>query len=355
MLTLKMLVLGMIFVISGGSVFGRLFKGKILMELLAGMVASVAFLLIVRDMIHDEIVKQPPIPTSISFPAPASKPVETSTVTLPAPVEKTIEPKASESFRDTLKDGSLGPELVQIPGGTFQMGSNDGDRDEQPVHTVTVKSFALGKYEVTIGEYLSCVQGGGCNPPEWLESGNEYNIHTGSKKDYYEERGMSEDNKRHPVIGVSWDDAKAYVKWLSEQTGKDYHLPTEAQWEYACRAGSVGKYSFGDDVNQLGNYGWYGSNSGSKTHPVGEKQANKFGLYDMHGNVWEWLEDKWHGSYNGAPSDGSAWMSGDSNAHRLRGGSWYFNDDFLRCAYRLGDVTTGRLNSWGLRISRVNL
>ena len=109
MLTLKMLVLGMIFVISGGAVFNRLFEKKIIIELLAGVIASTSFIFLVKDMIHDEVVKQPPIPTSISFPAPASKPVETSTVTLPAPVEKTIEPKASESFRDTLKDGSLGP------------------------------------------------------------------------------------------------------------------------------------------------------------------------------------------------------------------------------------------------------
>jgi len=333
MLTLKMLVLGMIFVISGGSVFGRLFKDMILIELLAGMVASVSFLLIVRGMIHDEIVKQPPIPTSISFPAPASKPVETSTVTPPAPVEKTIEPKDGESFRDTLKDGSLGPEMVQIPRGTFQMGSNDGSRDEKPVHTVTVKSFAMGKYEVTFEEYDKFCEATGRSKPDDEGWG----------------RG------KRPVINVNWNDAKAYVKWLSEQTGKDYRLPTEAQWEYACRAGSAGKYSFGDDKSQLGNYGWYGKNSDSKTHPVGEKQANKFGLYDMHGNVREWLEDKWHDSYNGAPSDGSAWISGDSNFHLLRGGSWNYDDTYLRCAYRFSVDTPLWDIFRGFRISKVNL
>jgi len=333
MLTLKMLVLGVLFVISGGSVFSRLFKGMILIELLAGMVAVVSFLFIVKDLIHDEIVKQPPIPTSISFPTPASKPVETSTVTLPAPVEKTIEPKASESFRDTLKDGSLGPEFVQIPGGTFRMGSNDGGDREKPVHTVSVKSFALGKYEVTFEEY------------------DKFCDATGRSKPDDEGWGRG----KRPVINVSWDDAKAYVKWLSEQTGKDYRLPSEAQWEYACRAGSTGKYSFGDDVSQLRNYGWYNSNSGSKTHPVGEKQANKFGLYDMHGNVWEWLEDKWHDSYNGAPSDGSAWMSGDSNVHLRRGGFWSGYVNYLYCANRYWDDATDRGDGWGFRISRVNL
>jgi len=332
MLTLKMLVLGMIFVISGGSVFGRLFKDMILIELLAGMVASVSFIFIVKDMIHDEIVKQPPIPTSISFPAPASKLVETSAVTPPAPVEKTPEtPKAGQSFRDKLKDGSLGPEMVQIPGGTFQMGSSDGYDDEKPVHTVTVKSFAMGKYEVTLEEYDKFCEATKREKPSDLGRG------------------------KRPVINVNWDDAKAYIKWLSEQTGKDYRLPTEAQWEYACRAGSVGKYSFGDDVNQLGNYGWYHGNSGGKTHPVGEKQANKFGLYDMHGNVWEWLEDVWHENYTGAPVDGSAWVSGGSNIHLLHGGSWAGNDDDLRCADRNSYAATAWGYFRGLRLSRVNL
>jgi formylglycine-generating enzyme required for sulfatase activity len=251
------------------------------------------------------------------------------------PPEVTPPPtKPGQSFRDKLKDGSMGPEMVQIPGGTFQMGSNEGKSDEKPVHTVSVKSFALGKYEVTFEEY------------------DKFCDATG--------RSRLSDNSwgpgKRPVINVSWDDVKAYTKWLSEQTGKDYRLPSEAQWEYACRAGSTGKYSFGDDVNQLGNYGWYDGNSGIKTHSVGEKQANKFGLYDMHGNVREWLEDVYHNSYSGAPSDGSAWMSGHSNSHlhRLpRGGSGYNDYDNLRCADRNWLVTTGWNYDWGFRISRM--
>jgi len=249
------------------------------------------------------------------------------------PKAQPIEPKTDESFRDTLKDGSFGPEFVLIPGGTFQMGSNDGGSDEKPVHLVTVKSFAMGKYEVTFEEYDKFCEATGRSKPDDEGWG----------------RG------KRPVINVSWNDAKAYVQWLSEQTGKDYRLPSEAQWEYACRAGSAGKYSFGDDKSQLGNYGWYGKNSDSKTHPVGEKQPNKFGLYDMHGNVWEWLEDKWHDSYDGAPSDGSAWISGDSNFHLLRGSSWYFDDSLLRCALRYKIDSTGKSYYWGFRISKVNL
>jgi len=235
--------------------------------------------------------------------------------------------------RDKLKDGSLGPELVWIPEGTFQMGSNEGN-SEQPMHTVTVKGFAMGKYEVTFEGYDKFCDATGRSKPD--------------------DKGWG--RGKRPVINVNWNDAKAYVNWLSEQTGKDYRLPTEAQWEYACRAGSTGKNSFGDDANQLGNYGWYSSNSGSKTHPVGEKQPNKFGLYDMHGNVWEWLEDVWHENYEGAPVDGSAWTSGrDSSEHLLRGGSWGNDDLDLRCAYRDGRDTTFGGSYGGFRISRVNL
>ncbi len=242
-----------------------------------------------------------------------------------------VTPQPGKSFRDKLKDGSLGPEMVQIPAGTFQMGSNDGESNEKPVHTVSVKSFAMGKYEVTFEEYDKFCEATGREKPS--------------------DSGWGQGKR--PVINVNWNDAKAYVKWLSEQTGKDYRLPSEAQWEYACRAGSIGEYSFGDDVNQLGNYGWYWDNSGKMTHPVGEKQANKFGLYDMHGNVWEWLEDKWHNNYKGAPSDGSAWMSGDSNSHILRGGSWDYGADSLRCAYRYRDDRPYRYYPGGLRFSRM--
>jgi len=240
-------------------------------------------------------------------------------------------PKVADSFRDKLKDGSRGPELVWIPSGTFQMGNNEIE-DEKPVHPVTVKSFALGKYEVTFDEY-----------DKFCEA-------TAREKPSDEGWGRG----KRPVINVTWDDAKAYTKWLSDQTGKNYRLPTESQWEYACRAGNAGKYAFGDDVNQLGNYGWYSKNSEGKTHPVGEKKPNAFGLYDMHGNVWEWLEDVWHTNYEGAPSDGSAWISGGDSKNLLRGGSWINSDNDSRCTYRFrNDLTDGNYYR-GLRVSVVN-
>jgi len=245
-------------------------------------------------------------------------------------------PKVADSFRDKLKDGSWGPELVWIPSGTFPMGSTQGSEDEKPVHVVTLKSFALGKYEVTFDEY-----------DQFCEA---------TEREKPSDAGWG--RGKRPVINVTWDDAKAYTKWLSEQTGKDYRLPTESQWEYACRAGNVGKYTFGDDVNQLGNYGWYDKNSEEKTHPVGEKKPNAFGLYDMHGNVWEWLEDVWHSNYEGAPNDGTFWGStwvsgGESNKHLLHGGSSLVNDDELRCANRHATELTEQMNYLGFRLSRM--
>jgi formylglycine-generating enzyme required for sulfatase activity len=128
-------------------------------------------------------------------------------------------------------------------------------------------------------------------------------------------------------------------------------LPTEAQWEYACRAGSTGKYCFGDDVNQLKKYAWYNENAGSKTHPVGEKLANSWGLHDMHGNVWEWCEDVWHENYNGAPVDGSAWLTGgDKDRRALRGGSWYYGDIVCRSAYHNRGVADFRNDDFGFRV-----
>jgi len=128
-------------------------------------------------------------------------------------------------------------------------------------------------------------------------------------------------------------------------------LPTEAQWEYACRAGSTGKYCFGDDVNQLKKYAWYNENAGSKTHPVGEKLANSWGLHDMHGNVWEWCEDVWHENYNGAPVDGSAWLTGgDKDRRALRGGSWNVIGSNCRSAIRFRFNAVNSDNDSGFRV-----
>ena len=227
--------------------------------------------------------------------------------------------RPGESFRDF----DAAPEMVVVPAGEFWMGSKDGEGfdSERPRHKVTIsQAFAVGKYPVTFAEWDAYAAGG---------LGGILGF---GKRHSPSDRGWGRD--RRPVINVSWDNAKAYIKWLSDKTGQPYRLLSEAEWEYACRAGSETAYSFGDNESDLGRHAWYSSNSGGKTHPVGEKAANGFGLHDMHGNVWEWCEDPWHGNYNGAPDDGSAWTTGGSGIRVLRGGSWGNDPQYLRAARR---------------------
>ena len=201
------------------------------------------------------------------------------------------------------------PEMVVVPAGSFMMGSDESS-SEKPRHRVTIaKPFAVGKHEVTFAEWDACVVAGGCG---------------GGHRPY--DRGWG--RGRRPVINVSWDDAKAYVLWLNRKTGKQYRLPSEAEWEYAARAGTTTRYSWGDDIGRnRANCANCGSRwDNEQTAPTGSFRANVFGLHDVHGNVWEWVEDCWSGDYPGAPSDGRAWTGGDCGNRVLRGGSWDFND-----------------------------
>ena len=185
------------------------------------------------------------------------------------------------------------------------------------------KGFAIGKYEVTFDEWDACVAAGGCNGYKPVD-GREGGVFS---SDTHWGRG------KRPVINVSWDDAQTYIQWLSK-TGKTYRLPKEAEWEVACYGGSQTEYCGGNDINAVA---WYDGNSGSQTHPVGQKQANGYGLYDMSGNVWEWMEDCWE------------WNC----ARRvLRGGSWYFIPQSVRAAYRGGFGTTFRNGGSGFRLAR---
>jgi len=156
-----------------------------------------------------------------------------------------------------------------------------------------------------------------------------------------------------PVINVSWYDAKQYVDWLARVTGKKYRLLSEAEWEYAARAGSRTRFSFGDDEAQLDQHAWYGSNSGDKTHPVAKKAANAFGLHDMHGNAYEWVEDRWHNTYEGAPTDGSSWVEdGEEMVRVVHGGSWQRDPKDLRAAHRDGYPDGFRDYNIGFRLAR---
>ncbi len=225
-------------------------------------------------------------------------------------------------------------EMVAIKGGTFRISSDANEGNEtSPPYDITLKDFYMGQTEVTIGEYLIFCKASNQHWPEWLEKGSSYYIYgNGKEKNYYKTIGMAEENTEHPITGVSWDDAKAYCAWLSQKTGKNYRLPSEAEWEYAAGGGALNrtKWAGTNDESSLGEYAVYSSNSGSKTASVKSKKPNALGLYDMSGNVWEWCEDDYHANYNGIPKDGSAWVDNPRSSLRVyRGGGW--SDDAGLC------------------------
>lgn len=157
-----------------------------------------------------------------------------------------------------------------------------------------------------------------------------------------------------PVEKVSWNDVQDFIKKLNEKEGGNkYRLPTEAEWEYSVRAGTTTRYSFGDEESKLGDYAWYYANSGSKTHEVGQKKPNPWGLYDMHGNVWEWVQDIYHNSYSGAPNDGSFWKSGDGSYRVIRGGGGGYGAGGCRSAVRTYYGQALRRRDLGFRLLRV--
>jgi formylglycine-generating enzyme required for sulfatase activity len=235
--------------------------------------------------------------------------------------------------------------MKYITGNSFQMGSNDIGDNEKPVHTVRVGDFHMGKYEVTVGEYLKFCEKTNSNWPEWLEKGNDYHLETGSNKWYFDKGYRRTGSEQLPIAGVSWDNAVAYCKWLSSTTGKTYRLPTEAEWEYSARGGESHTYAGSNDVNEIA---WYNDNSGSKPHPVGQKKANGFGLYDMTGNVWEWCAD-WFGSYSSAAvSNPTGAATGVFRV--LRGGSWGYTASVARVPYRDSYSPTNRYFYLGFRV-----
>lgn len=216
--------------------------------------------------------------------------------------------------------------MIPIKGGTFQMGSNEGGDDEKPIHSVTISDFELGETEVTFEQFDAYCEATGKVKPD--------------------DEGWGRGNR--PVINVSWQDAQAYCQWLSEQTGRTWRLPTEAEWEYAARGGQVAtdtKYAGSNDLEEVA---WYGKN---RTHPVATKQPNELGLYDMSGNVYEWVEDQWHANYEGAPTDGTAWMDGKKGSTRvIRGGYWLNSARGCRVSYRLSYSPEGRNSTVGFRL-----
>lgn len=262
-----------------------------------------------------------------------------------------------DADRSTLADllGSFGPDprlrddrrWVRIPAGTFEMGEGV-HTDELPVHAVQVPAFELHRWSVTVAEYARFVDAGGY--------GDRGKVHWDSEGWAWRERervtapsrwdGQVARPTSRPVIGVSWWECDAYCRWLGAR------LPSEAEWEYACRAGTTTGYWSGDEERDLARVGWYDGNSTDRVHAVGEKPANPWGLFDMHGNVWEWCEDAWHPNYEGAPTDGSAWTAGASGDRVIRGGGWYASARDARSAYRFRFYPGLRYGFLGFRPAR---
>ena len=292
-----------------------------------------------------------PAPASAATPAAAAEPA--------MPAEPVSGPAGV--LRDDFLDGSgQGPELVLIPSGRFQMGAHETEHKaaiqagsqqtwlerEMPQHWVGIeRPFALARHPVSVGEWRAFVKATG-----WAG---------GSETDW-DNPGFVQ-NDQHPVVGVSWNDAQLYLAWMSERTGRQYRLPSEAEWEYACRAGTRTAFNVGDTIStEQANYdGLYVYNGGPRgvyrggTTPLGTFAPNSWGLFDMHGNVWEWVQDVVHDNYEGAPVDGSAWEEGSDSSRRiLRGGSWLYHPRYLRSALRNGFSTVLSNDIVGFRVAR---
>jgi formylglycine-generating enzyme required for sulfatase activity len=235
-------------------------------------------------------------------------------VIMPSQINQIVPPTKDLYRVPPIQKFFIEPEMVYINGGTFQMGSIN----EKPIHSVTVSGFYLSIYTVTNKEY--CLY----------------------------ETSHENPGDNLPAVEVSWDDAVSYCRWLSSKTGSNYRLPTEAEWEYACRAGTTTKYYWGNKID--GSYCWYYDNSGGGVHPVGQKISNGFGLYDMSGNIWEWCSD-WYGDYSSS-SVTNPIGSGSGSFRVLRGGGWYGIAGHCRSAYRISNSPVGHYDYVGFRLSR---
>jgi formylglycine-generating enzyme required for sulfatase activity len=274
---------------------------------------------LLRHFYSEPLYPPPPLGTKPDWTKPKeSRSVKKSTASVTvqkAPLQQTIK-------------NTIGMEFVLIPAGKFMMGGR-ANSFERPPHIVTLSQpFYFQTTQVTQGQWQKVI---GDNPSYFKDCGDDC-----------------------PVEQVSWNEAQDFIKRLNEIEEKDnYRLPTEAEWEYACRAGTTTEFFFGDDDSKLSEYGWYSKNSREKTHPVGQKNPNVWGLYDMHGNVWEWVEDDYHNNYEGTPSDGGAWSDKPRGANRvMRGGSWYNGAHGCRSAIRDFFSPVSRYYFIGFRLAR---
>lgn len=238
-------------------------------------------------------------------------------------------------YLEAIPAQTASPKMVFIPAGSFQMGCVSGQScqdDEKPVHRVSISAFKMSETEVTFANWDACVAGGGCSHRP-------------------DDKGWGRGNR--PVMNVSYEDiTQQFIPWLNKVTGSTYRLPSEAEWEYAARAGSTTKYSWGNSISSgRANCEDCGSRwDNSQTAPVKSFSPNGFGLYDMHGNVWEWVQDCWNESYSGAPTNGAAWERGDCWGRVMRGGSWFSHPNSLRSANRNWFSASDRSFDYGFRL-----
>ena len=271
-------------------------------------------------------------PVAAAVTKPVEEPLPVKVVAAPAPVVASV----PQVFQDSLKGGAKGPVMVKLPAAEFEMGSpgNSLNFDESPRHKVTLQGFSISKLEVTFSEY------------------DKFARATGRRMPYDESWGR----RTRPVINVSWNDARAYAAWLSKRTGQRYRLPTEAEWEYAARAGSTEKawWDSNSAVKPANCFNCGSKWDGKSTAPAGSFSGNAFGLFDTAGNAQEWTEDCYHTSYKGAPQDGSAWLTAECSQRVVRGGSYSSPLDALRNARRSQYNQDVRLDNLGFRVVRSN-
>ena len=303
--------------------------GKSVPLLWVAIIAGI-ILLVVGAVVLIPMLNPTPTPPDTKIPTPMPTnirtPIAKITTSTPTPINSSVIINSDNPIALTLSNGM---EFIKIPAGEFDMGSPIGENvwndDEGPVHRVKIlKAFYMGKYEVTQKQWIDVM---GTNPS------------------FYKGDNL-------PVETVLWIEAQEFIKKLNEKEGTNkYRLPSEAEWEYAARAGTTSRYSFGDDESKLGDYAWYVANSGETTHEIGQKKPNPWGLYDIHGNVQELVQDISHSNYTGAPSDGSAWENGDGSLRVWRGSGWWNYAEYCRSAIR-GSVDPGKRSIVGFRLVR---
>jgi formylglycine-generating enzyme required for sulfatase activity len=278
--------------------------------------------------VYGQLLRKPVKTAAPAAPRPEPKPEPA--VTKPAPTK-------AVASRDTggKRDCPGCPEMVVVRPGSFVMGDDRGYRTEKPAHRVTLGSaYAIGKYEVTLAEWNACVSAGACRA---IADGSTAGL-----------------NERSPALDLSWNDAQRYVRWLSRLTGEDYRLPTEAEWEYAARAGTGTRYWWGNKMQpgKANCKGCGGDWSNEAPADVDSSPANPFGLHGVNGGVWEWVADCWHDSYRGAPRDGSAWKESDCRRNVIRGGSWRNDSTYAHSASRFKYDTNVRYIQNGFRVAK---